>query len=155
VEPHGQGGQPDQLRILRNTQRHGADTDTDPDADTDTDTDTDTYADTDPDPHAHAHAHAHADTHADTYADPDTYADAHTHADTYADPDAGEWPDGTLHGGLEVADRCVLHARGHQQDHQASVDMDGELHPGCPNDDHPVVERHARDSRTGRRRQGA
>jgi hypothetical protein len=96
VEPHGQGRQPHQLRLLRHAQRRGADTHTHSDADTDAAS----YADTDAD----------ADAHSDTHADTDT--DANADADT--DTDTGQCPDGAIHRGLEVGERRVLHARGDQ-----------------------------------------
>jgi hypothetical protein len=94
VEPHGQGRQPHQLRLLRHAQRRGADADTHTDTHSDADADADTYSD--------------ADTDADADADAHTYSDADTHTDT------GQSSDRALHRGLEVGERCVLHARGDQ-----------------------------------------
>jgi hypothetical protein len=88
VEPHGQGRQPHQLRLLRHAQRRGADADAD--------------------------THTHTDTHSDADTHSDTDADADADADTYADTDAGQCPDGAIHRGLEVGERRVLHARGDQ-----------------------------------------
>jgi hypothetical protein len=92
VEPHGQGRQPHQLRLLRHAQRRGADADTHTHTDTHSDADADTYSDADTDADADAH----------------TYSDADTHTDT------GQSSDRALHRGLEVGERRVLHARGDQ-----------------------------------------
>jgi hypothetical protein len=94
VEPHGQGRQPHQLRLLRHAQRRGADADTH------------THTDTHPDTHTHTDTDANAHT--------DAHTDADADADTYADTDAGQCPDGAIHRGLEVGERRVLHARGDQ-----------------------------------------
>ena len=47
----------------------------------------------------------------------DTYAYAYSHADAYSHAKSLERPHRTLHRGLQVAERCVLHPRGRQSDH--------------------------------------